>query len=121
MDPLNLDLTDQLCQAKKKLKEGAQGDQTAAGILEILYDCRFIIRFDVAKMPFEIGLSLSVGRSQILVQPRTRWYWPQVVWRRPGCTDLLAIIADENFGEAPEMPPKSDWISMEWVRTIDAT
>jgi tRNA(Ile)-lysidine synthase len=127
-DPLTFDLTDRLCRAREDLQERiqkrTQDDQTAAGMLEILYDCRFIIRFDVARMPAQIGLSLSVGRSQIVVEHRTRWYWPQVTWHRPGHSDHLAVIVDESevsTGAPPVNSDLSNWISIEWIRTLDAT
>jgi len=122
-DPLSLNLTTQLDQAKKELQKAAPKEQ-AATTLDILYDCRFLLRFDITKMPPEIAMSLAVGNSDILVEARTRWYWPQVVWRKPGRTDLLAVITDEHqVREEPLdiLPDLSDWIHIDWIRTLDAT
>jgi hypothetical protein len=126
-DRLHIDLTGQICQLKKELKEGAQKDRTTGAMLEILYDCRFLLRFDVAKIPPELSMSLSVGRSQILVKPHTRWYWPQVVWYGPGRYDILLRLEGDETGslvgplQQPENAKSSDWISIEWIRTLDAT
>ena len=123
-DRLTLDLTDKICQRRKELNEGTQ---TAKRTLEILYDCRFLLRLDLAKMPLEIALSLAVGRSKIVVQSRTRWYWPHIMWERGlGRSVNLAVIQDEVEwqGGGFAKPPKgnnSDWITMDWIRTLDAT
>jgi len=119
-------LTDQLCQTKKELQGTAQAGK-ATKILDILYDCRFLLRFDVTKMPPEIGISLALGRSQVLVRPHTRWYWPEIVWKRStGRTDVLAAIEDERQGRErlSEMSPEGrlpNWIHMKWIRTLDAS
>ena len=50
-DPLRIDLTEVLSKARhvsQRIKDG----------LEVLYDCRFLIRFDIAKMPSEIGIAV---------------------------------------------------------------
>jgi tRNA(Ile)-lysidine synthase len=126
-DPLTLDLTDKICQRRKELKEGTQTDQTAGRTLEILYDCRFLLRLDLAKMPLAIATSLAVGRSKIVVKSRTRWYWPHIMWERTlGRSVNLAVTQDEVEwqGGGFAKPPKgnnSDWITMDWIRTLDAT
>lgn len=117
-DPLHVDLTDTL--------NKAQQEGNTRQPLEILYDCRFILRFDLAKMPSDIRVSLAVGRSKILVEPRTRWYWPHVLWSRPGRPDdNIAMVQDaqEKHWVSPQLAEgeKSDWISIEFIRTLDAT
>lgn len=120
-DPLTFDLTDQLRQAGNEVAQNHEATKT----LEILYDCRFLLRFDVTSMPPEIGVSLAVGRSQILVRPRTRWYQPEVVWQVPGRTVVLAHISDESQvgGEPLHISSNGllNWIRMYWIRTLDAT
>jgi len=71
----------------------------------------------------EIATSLVTGRSQILVMFERDWYWPRIVWRRVGRTDNLAVITDEHRGHgiSPPEGELSDWISMDWIRTLDAT
>jgi hypothetical protein len=123
---LVLNLTDQLCQLRDRLNE-QRDDSRTARTLEILYDCRFLLCFDVTKMPPEIGTSLAVGRSQILVESHTRWYLPHVIWQIPESeTNIdLAVMKDalEWPGGVSKMPEGklSSWITMKWIRTIDAT
>lgn len=123
-DPLIFNLTDRLCQLRNRLKEERGNKQTARRTLEILYDCRFLLRFDVTKMPPEIDMSLAVDRSQILVESRTRWYLPHVVWQRPGGSIDLAAMNDvvQEPGGVLEMPKDklSGWITMDWIRTLNA-
>lgn len=118
-DPLHMDLTELLSKARHDARKVKHG-------LEVLYDCRFLIRFDIAKMPSEIGMSLSVGRSKVVVEARTRWFYPQVLWRRPGRDDEhLGVVMDENNRQVMEQrlnldKKRTEWISIEFIRTMDA-
>lgn len=118
-DTLYMDLTDILSQAR-------QNAQTIKDGLEVLYDCRFLIRFNIAKMPSEIGMSLSVGRSKVVIEARTRWFYPQILWRRPGRDDEhLGAVMDESNRQVMEHrlnmdKKRTEWISIEFIRTMDA-
>jgi len=116
-NPLLLDLTDRLrsCKGKKNL--------------EILYDCRFLLRFHMDKMPDDIVKSVTgPGRDdKILVQPQSRWYRPKVVWQRPGKEDeVLGIVADDDGHQDEYWSLRSvketpqTWIDIEWIRSLDA-
>jgi tRNA(Ile)-lysidine synthase len=123
-NPLTFNLTDQLRQLSDRLKEERGNERTARRTLEILYDCRFLLRFDVTKMPPEIDMSLRESRSQILVEPYTRWYLPHVVWQRPGDSINLAVMNDavQEPSRVLKIPKGklSGWITMNWIRTLNA-
>lgn len=119
---LNVDLSPTICRALKQLRGGTR--KTSEGPLDISYDCRFLLRFDVAKMPLNIQISLDMGRSKLLVEPLTRWYWPRITWQKEGCLpEYLATVADEQqdgSNGALQLFKPSDWIRIYWIRTIEA-
>jgi tRNA(Ile)-lysidine synthase len=122
-NPLAFNLTNQLCQLRNRLKEERGNERTARRTLEILYDCRFLLRFDVTKMPLEIDMSLAVGQSQILVKSHTRWFLPRVVWQSPGGSIDLAVMNDAVQEPGVLEMPKDKllgWITMDWIRTLNA-
>lgn len=115
-DQLHLNLTYILSEARKRNDK----------LIEVLWDCRFLLRFNISRMPSEIGMSIAVGRSKVIVEPRTRWYWPQVMWSRPGRDDLnLAAVVDDHQSSGGLLKlaggVRSDWINIEFIRTLDAT
>jgi len=121
-NPLILDLTDRLRQAKEKENNGVTKP------LEILYDCRFLLRFDMAKMPLLIKFGMDDG-SRMWVRPRTKWYWPEIVWDGPGRRVVLPYVSDDyrdSFRLSTVLQEQalprvlSDWIHMDWIRPLYA-
>jgi len=113
-DPLQLDLTERLvmCKADKGKK-----------CLEVLYDCRFLLRFSMDKMPDDVWISITCpGRyGEILVQPQSKWYWPKVVWRRPGILDEDLCSFDGSMDDHWTVKQTTQaWIDIEWIRPLDA-
>ncbi|KAF7967316.1 hypothetical protein HWV62_39662 [Athelia sp. TMB] len=94
---------------------------------ELLFDCRFLLRFDLEKMPATLATSLALNRSKIVVGPVAVWQWPLVEWiRGAGARTTLAFIKDPNANSRDlqklSVDPQLDgWITMQWVRPLDAT
>lgn len=90
--------------------------------LEVLFDCRFLVRFDLSQIPEELVGALQNYKEtevNIRIRPRTKFYWPKVLLRQPRCPDTLYAVLKEDgqtdtFGRQP-------WISMEYIRLLDAT
>jgi tRNA(Ile)-lysidine synthase len=90
--------------------------------LEVLFDCRFLVRFDLSQIPEELVGALRNYEERgvsLRIKPRTKFYWPKVLLRQPLCIDTTyaALTEDgqtDTFGRRP-------WISMEYVRLLDAT
>jgi len=128
--------------AKKLASSQRSGEWT--GEVLTLYDCRFLVRFDIAMMPKEIVDSI-VGPGQngkIVVVPGSRWFLPTVWWQRPGRPDehLYSEMVEESRYETlrrldkkvedlswTEGRPGSEieslgprWIRVECARTLKA-
>ncbi|KAG1756314.1 PP-loop family-domain-containing protein [Suillus paluster] len=90
--------------------------------LEVLFDCRFLVRFDLSQVPEELVDALRKYQEtgvNVRIRPHTKFYWPKVVLRQPSCPDTIhATLLDDGqigtFGRAP-------WVSMEYIRLLDAT
>jgi len=89
-------------------------------VLEVLYDCRFLIRFDLSRIPKHVQAVPNNGQPiSITILPHTQYFWPKVALRQgTGPDKVLAVLNDK--GEV-DMLGSSPWISMEWVRLLDAT
>ncbi|KAF9447660.1 hypothetical protein P691DRAFT_671011 [Macrolepiota fuliginosa MF-IS2] len=79
-DTLNVDLTGVLRDGMKCWDEGRGGGPE---VLEVLWDCRFLIRFDLGRMPGDVkDLLLHDAESEepkIAVRWWTKYYYPKVV------------------------------------------
>lgn len=120
-DDLEVDLSPKISRTIKELHDGKR--KASDGPLDILWDCRFLLRFDLAKIPQYIAVSLALGHSQLRVEPNTRWYWPRIVWMRPGFQpDTLALIPLEQQDQEGVVPlaNPSAWIRIYWIRTLEA-
>ncbi|KAL4077258.1 PP-loop family-domain-containing protein [Scleroderma yunnanense] len=91
-------------------------------ILEFLYDCRFLIRFNLSRMPKHVQAALHSEHHKpisIKIMPHTQYFWPKVVLQQGMGPDMvLAVLGDKGEVDMTNSPP---WISMEWVRLLDAT
>ncbi|KAF9469291.1 PP-loop family-domain-containing protein [Collybia nuda] len=132
---LEINITSHLVRALRGWKAGAPST------IEILYDCRFIITFDLNKMPKGLaqGIETPNTKEKILILSNTRWYWPQVVreWfslktvlhseidHKPVNTFLSAVQKNIEFDHTVawklrENPISAEWINIKWIRPLDA-
>jgi len=130
-NPLRVDITERL---KRGLSESTQD------IVDVLWDCRFLIRFNLSKMPPHLREDLANPASQnrMFILPNTRWYWPKAVFQQGEKETMLhSDVADsqhpllfmkaENdvqqsraYWRRYDKPVVSDWIHMEWIRPLTA-
>jgi hypothetical protein len=134
VDPLQLDVTELLTVVALNNEKGVREE-----VLEVLYDCRFLLRFNLTRMPGVIATAITKPEDRILVQPNSRWYWPKVVWQRGRDIDVLhSAIVDKSerpFWSGPRQTKEdydareywkrpdvvsSDWIEIEWIRSLNA-
>jgi hypothetical protein len=109
---LDIDITERLATAMNL------GDDS----LEVLFDCRFLVRFDLSQVPEKLVGALRQYREtgvNVRIKPHTKYYWPKVVLRKPSFPDTTyATLLDngqiDTFGYAP-------WVTMEYIRLLDAT
>ncbi|KAH7889548.1 PP-loop family-domain-containing protein [Phlebopus sp. FC_14] len=109
---LIVDLTEKLAAAVKSEK--------SLGPIEVLYDCRFLVRFDLSQMPREVETSFN-NRETILsvkILPVMPHYLPSVVLQQASRPDqVLAILTDQGTMDTMGFSP---WISIEWARSLEA-
>ncbi|KZP21121.1 hypothetical protein FIBSPDRAFT_1044298 [Athelia psychrophila] len=118
-----VDLSDELLRAQKAAMGGG------AKPFQVLFDNRFLLRFDMDKMPATLATSLAMGRSKIVLGAVTNWQWPHVEWVRGNHKEgrtTLAFVNDPNVNstnaqEASIDPLLDGWITIEWIRASDAT
>lgn len=103
------------CDITELLSEGLA---KRVGMVEVLYDCRFLIQFDMAKIPQEVTKSLKEDgpHTKLLILPETVWHWPKVQWLRDekGCV-VLARVGTQSGTNGSE-----SWIKIDFIRTLDA-
>lgn len=91
-------------------------------VLQVLYDCRFLVGFNLTQMPSHMRNALDNVHDQpisIKILPHTDYFWPKVVLQQGSSPDLvLALLNEKGDVDTLGSPP---WISMEWVRSLDAT
>lgn len=109
---LDIDITERLVVAMSR------GDDS----LEVLFDCRFLVRFDLSQIPEKLVGALRKYQEtgvNVRIKPHAKYYWPKVVLRKPSYPDTTyATLMDngqiDTFGHAP-------WVTMEYIRLLDAT
>ncbi|KAM6500318.1 PP-loop family domain containing protein [Amanita muscaria] len=132
-NPLRVDVTENLKQVLDKARE--------TPFVDILWDCRFLVRFDLSKMPLNIRTELANSRSNqssTLIVSNTRWYWPEIVLQQEKEQTVLHSDIKENKRIPPFLGPEddvyprraywrrydapvvSDWIHVEWIRPLTA-
>ncbi|KAF8163515.1 PP-loop family-domain-containing protein [Crassisporium funariophilum] len=96
--------------------------------LEILYDRRFLLCFHLNRIPQTIAESLSKG-AKITVEPRSAWFFPQIIHKSPGSRNATAIHTailrnpfhwDQEWGTKKFKETVSGWITVEDIRSISA-
>lgn len=121
-DPLNVDITPQLCSAYREWIENH-----GSPIVRFVYDCRFLLTFDVSQM----SAKAFVPSAKVLVVPRTVWYLPQVVLQVDGSEDRSTIhdhIEDSRHSWSREWNPKkkrqklikAPWVTTKYFRPLTA-
>jgi tRNA(Ile)-lysidine synthase len=134
-NPLEVNITPTLVQALKAWKNGA------SSTFEILYDCRFIVTFNMEKMPEKLANRIMIPetKEKYMIYPNSRWYWPQVVREWFSLKTILHSKIEETttslflpntqtevkedykaFWKPREEPVSSKWIDIKWIRPLDA-
>jgi tRNA(Ile)-lysidine synthase len=92
-------------------------------VVDVLYDCRFLVRFNVAKMPTDITATItSTGHhSRIVILADTIWLWPKVWWMKTWEDPVALASVDEQLEAEGREEDSSSWIHFEWIRSLDAT
>ncbi|OJA15751.1 hypothetical protein AZE42_05260 [Rhizopogon vesiculosus] len=109
---LDIDITERLVHAMSR------GDDS----LEVLFDCRFLVRFDLSQIPEELVGALKDYQKtgvNVRIKPWTKFYWPKVLLQQPLCKDTVyaAMMEDGRIDTLGYRP----WISMEYIRLLDAS
>jgi tRNA(Ile)-lysidine synthase len=101
----------------ERLRAALSSDATDP--LQVLYDCRFLLRIDPLRMPAHVKSVLEEHdkTASIKVLPFSQYYWPKVVLQRESHPDQVLAVPQENGTVDPTGP----WISMQWIRPLDAT
>ncbi|KAJ3507505.1 hypothetical protein NLJ89_g6272 [Agrocybe chaxingu] len=121
-NPLRVDLSDRLKEAIPRL--GHQ--KPPHTVLEVMYDCRFLMCFRIDKIPEDIVETLNNG-GKLIVKPRTAFLLPQIllVHRKKDKVVHSDIIKKPYFfprdmGWKKDRTVTSDWITVEYFRPSTA-
>lgn len=101
--------------------------------LEVLYDNRFLVTFDLAKIPKSLHDDLASGRAQVKIIPGRACFIPIVVLHRSSeIPDFLHTKVEPSTGEMapvtrgrwerPQGEPDLDcgWVTIQWIRPLTA-
>ncbi|KAJ7264985.1 PP-loop family-domain-containing protein [Mycena haematopus] len=134
-NPIWVDITDQLRAKLASSTKHANGGEK----LSILWDSRFLVHIDMDKIPDNIVRAIVDEGDRLQIHPHTRWYWPMVVHCKPALarpgrrveTVLHNTLSTSNPGlvkldrDATASwahyqlePVTSDWIELEWIRSL---
>ncbi|KAJ7481146.1 PP-loop family-domain-containing protein [Mycena galericulata] len=127
-NPLRIDVTQQL---RQKLKSR---DRNPGQVLEILWDCRFMVHMDIDKVPDDIVEGVLHGKEHVWITTNTRWYWPKVVNIKPNAVEETLLHSTINIPDQGIVKLDRDimlswplvdidevtasWIRSEWIRSI---
>ena len=118
-DDLRILMTDQLRNGRKAW-EADEGPDT----IEVLFDRRFLIRFQLDKMPQDIieGLKSNGG---VVIKKRSPWHLPEVNFKQNKIyTVIHTLIPRDKFswerewGTKTYIDTESDWITIQYIRSI---
>ncbi|TFK42367.1 PP-loop family-domain-containing protein [Crucibulum laeve] len=127
VDPLHRDVTPLFKDVFEKRRQG-QVHKT----LRVLYDNRYLVQFDLERIPMDLLMTFSDSASQekILLLPNSRWFYPKVVRTRTNGKHETIQTKLEPIDEqlSLSLPPwkvsengiASDWITIKWIRTLEA-
>ena len=133
VNPLRIDVTERLARALKDWKD------EASPVVHVLWDCRFLVRFDIGKIPADLARRLTHNQGKIMIYPSTRWYWPKVVEEGETTTVLHSKIGGNDLKSLFQVTTKdsgtddpdiywlpneaevsSEWIDTKWIRSLAA-
>ncbi|KAF8643880.1 hypothetical protein AX16_008896 [Volvariella volvacea WC 439] len=136
-NPLEVDVTQLLAEQLKST--------SAIEPIEVLYDCRFLVRFNLGQVSEQVQSELAHALEsgwKAQVKTHTRWYWPRVVLiRGEGDLESIRVLHSQILGpERSVMQPTetedqttnhhkrywrprdrlidSGWITIDWVRPL---
>jgi hypothetical protein len=128
--PLVVNITDRL-RSQLEAKHEKRGQ-----LLDVFWDCRFLLHFDIDKMPDDVIRGILDDGEEIWLHPHTRWYWPKVMHYKPKLESETLLhstlsvpreipveldrdaMTSWSFQFIEEMT--SSWIKIEWIRSISA-
>ncbi|KAF9014036.1 PP-loop family-domain-containing protein [Cyathus striatus] len=103
----------------------------SSSVVEVLYDTRYLVHFDLAKIPVDVIEALNVPATRVVISPATAWYLPQVYLQTRNTTRLLhsdielhrflrtGFQTDTQYWTNRTKVVVSDWISIEWIRPLE--
>ncbi|KAG5350437.1 tRNA(Ile)-lysidine synthase [Termitomyces sp. J132] len=113
-------------------RKGNGGPSTTS----ILYDCRFLLTFDLDKIPQDLIsclLNNPANNNRLVLLPRTRWFLPSVVIEQDGVAKMLhEKLSEEPKSSVFPIPKRqyrkrdgaeeidSGWVMTQWVRPLTA-
>jgi len=121
----DLHVTDAIKSCLAQFKEGTDP------ILEIIYDNRFLVRFQLDKIAQGVSRRLSKGWN-ILIAMEAPWDTPQILINKDDITETIhssVVWTPEDWQTSWEhrSPPhhkvqdvRSDWITIEYFRPLSA-
>ncbi|KAJ7461573.1 PP-loop family-domain-containing protein [Mycena latifolia] len=133
-NPLRINLTERLRAALQR-RDAAPGE-----VIDVLWDCRFMLRLDVGKVPDDLARVILDGKEELWIHPHTRWYWPKVLRMIPNAIPELRTETVIHSTLAPPeqsiakldrdtmalwprvriLPVTASWIHVEWIRSLSA-
>lgn len=131
LNVLEIDVTHKIADAMRQQRLGGPP------VVNILYDSRFLVTFDLEKIPDLSAARILYPQSdeRIWIYPSTRWYWPKIVWKSEKECAIIHSKIDEKrgavlLGRQPgtegdinhwqNEPVSANWIKIEWIRSLDA-
>ncbi|KAG6862089.1 hypothetical protein C0995_007219 [Termitomyces sp. Mi166 len=127
---LEIDATKIMVDAYQKWRNG--GPSTTS----VLYDSRFLLSFDLDKLPQHLISSLldnHVNKTRLMLLSRTRWFFPKVVIERDGVPETLHDkLFEEPTNSISPIPRRqyrknevdeeidSGWVTIRWIRPLTA-
>lgn len=119
--PLKRNVNPELLEWQKAWQAGEKSP-----VFEVLYDCRFLIQFQLDKMPLDIQDGLSTG-EKIYIKPRGVWNVPQVILMSKRNSRAIQWHIEKTshslpkeWGTKMERDIRSGWITIEYFRPISA-
>lgn len=92
-------------------------------VSKILYDCRFLVTIEWAKVPHETRNLLTAGHKLMIV-PESRYYLPRIIIRSPdsedGVRDVTLGTTMCSNSNVPNLGAfeGADWASWEFLRKM---
>jgi hypothetical protein len=120
-DNLRIVMTDQLRKGRMAW-EANEGPDT----IETLFDRRFLIRFQLDKMPEDLYEKLKTNGG-VVIKKRSPWHLPEVNFKQDKVyTVIHTLIQREKFtwvrewGTKTYIDTESNWITIQYIRPISS-